>query len=111
MITTTFLDANLLHDIDTGKSVTAVLHFINTTLIDWYLERQATVETAMYGSEFVAMRTATEQIMDLRNTLRYLDVPIMTKAYMFGNKSQLSQVQLYLNLCSMKDTTCCHTKE
>ena len=23
--------------------------------------------------------------MDLRNTLRYLDVPIMTKAYMFGD--------------------------
>ena len=27
VITTTFLDANLLHDIVTGKSVTAVLHF------------------------------------------------------------------------------------
>ena len=33
-------------------------------------------------------KTATEQIMDLRNTLRYLGVPIMTKAHMFGdNKS------------------------
>ena len=28
--TTTFLDANLLHDIVTGTSVTAVLHFVNT---------------------------------------------------------------------------------
>ena len=45
---TTFLDDNLLHDMDTGKSVTvtAVLHFINTTPIDWYLKRQAAVETA-----------------------------------------------------------------
>ena len=34
VITTTFLDSNLLHDIVTGKSVTAVLHFINTTPID-----------------------------------------------------------------------------
>ena len=84
----TFLDANLLHDIVTGKSVTAVFHFINTTPIDWYLKRQATVETVTYGSEFVATITATEQIMDLRSTLRYLGVPIMTKAYMFGdNKS------------------------
>ena len=50
--------------------------------------RQATVETTTYGSEFVAAKTATEQIMYLRNTLRYLGVPIMTKAYMFGdNKS------------------------
>ena len=47
--------------------------------------RQATVETATYGSELVAAKTATEQIMDLRNTLRYLGVPIMNKAYMFGD--------------------------
>ena len=82
---TTFQDAHPLHDIVTGKSVTAVLHFVNTTPTDWFLKRQATVETARYGSEFVAAKTATEQIMDLRNTLRYLGVPIMTKAYMFGD--------------------------
>ena len=56
--------------------------------MDWFSKRQATVETTTYGSEFVAEKAATEQIMDLRNTLRYLGVPIMTKAYMFGdNKS------------------------
>ena len=31
VISTTFLDTNLLHDLVIGKSVTAVLHFINTT--------------------------------------------------------------------------------
>ena len=36
VITTTFLDANLLHDIVTGKSVTAVLHLVNTTSTDWF---------------------------------------------------------------------------
>ena len=35
VLTTTFLiDANSLHDIVTGRSVTAVLHFINTTPTD-----------------------------------------------------------------------------
>ena len=34
VITTTFLDANLLHDIVTGNSVTAVLHFVNSTPTD-----------------------------------------------------------------------------
>ena len=51
--TTTFLDANLLHDLITGRSVTAVLHFFNLTPGDWYSKRQATVENATYGSEFV----------------------------------------------------------
>ena len=46
------------------------------------------MEAAKYGSEFVAAKTATEQMMDLRKTLRYLGVPIMTKVYMSGdNKS------------------------
>ena len=86
-ITTTYLDAKLLHDIVTGKSVTAILHFLNTTPTDWFSKRQATVETATYGSELVTAKTA-EQTMDLRNTLRYLEVPIKNKAYMFGdNKS------------------------
>ena len=85
VITTTFLDANLLHEIVTGKSVTTVLHFVNTTTTDWFLKRQATVETATYGSELVTAKTATEKVIDLRNTLRYLGVPIMNKAYMFRN--------------------------
>ena len=85
VITTTYLDANLLHDIVTGKSVMAILHFVNSTPVDWFSKRQATVETATNGSEFVAAKTATEQIMDLRNTLRYLGVPILNKAYMFGD--------------------------
>ena len=89
VITTTLLDANLLHDIVRGKSVTAVLQFVNTTPTEWFLKRQATVETATYDSEFVAAKTATEQIMSLSNTLRYLGIPIMTKAYMFGDNQSV----------------------
>ena len=59
-----FLDANLLIDIVTGKLVTAVLHFVNTTPTDWFSKRQAIVETATYGSGFVPAKTATEEIMD-----------------------------------------------
>ena len=87
--TTTFLDANLLHNHIAGRSVTAVLHFFTLTPGDWYSKRQATVENATYGSEFVAAKTATEQIVDLRQTLRNLGVPINSKAYMFGTTSLL----------------------
>ena len=63
--TTSFLDANLLHDLITGRSVPAVLHFFNLTPGHLYSKRQATVENATYGSEFVAAKTATEQIITL----------------------------------------------
>ena len=86
--TTHYVDANLHHDLATGKAVTAALHFLNQTPIDAYTKRQSTVETATYGYEFVAARTAVDQIIDIRTTLRYLGVPIRDKSYMFGdNKS------------------------
>ena len=81
--TTTTVDANLSHCLATGRSVTGCLHFVNHTPIDSYSKRQGTVETATYGSEFVASKTATKQIIDLRYTLRYLGVPIKTKSYLF----------------------------
>ena len=79
------MDANLNHCLATGRSVTGCLHFVNRTPIDSYSKRQTTVETATNGSEFVASKTATEQIIDLRHTLRYLGVPIKTKSYFFGD--------------------------
>ena len=83
--TTHYVDDNLHHDLATGKAVTAVLHFLNQTPIDAYTKRQSTVETATYGSEFVAARTAVDQIIDIRTTLRYLGVPIRDKSYMLGD--------------------------
>ena len=77
--TTTTLDANLIHCLATGVSLTTCLHFCNQTPTNWYSKKQATVETATYGSEFVAAKTATKQIMDLTYTLRYLGVPLRSK--------------------------------
>ena len=62
---------------------------MNATQIDWYSKKQATVETVTYGSEFVAAKICVEQIIDLRNTLRYLGVPICEKSYMFGNNKSV----------------------
>ena len=101
--TTTFLDANLLHDLITGGSVTAVLNFFNLMPGNWYSKRQATVENATYGSEFVAAKTATERIVDIRQTLRYLGVPIKSKAYMFGdNKSVVTSSTVPHSLLSKR---------
>jgi hypothetical protein len=51
---------NLRHDIAMGRSVTGILHLMNKAPIEWYSKKQATVETATYGSEFVAARICTE---------------------------------------------------
>jgi len=86
---THYVDANLMHDMTTGKSVTGILHLLNQTPIDWYSKKQPTVETATYGSEFVAARTCVEQVIDLHLTLCYLGVPIHQKTYMFGDNESV----------------------
>ena len=53
------LNVNLLHCLASGVSLTPCLHFCNETPPEWYSKKQATVETATYGSEFVAAKTAT----------------------------------------------------
>ena len=60
VVTPTTMDANLNHCLATGKSSTGCLDFVNKTPVDWYSKKQATVETATYGLEFVASKTATE---------------------------------------------------
>ena len=73
---THYVDANMFYDALTGRSVTGVLHMLNATPIDWYSKKQATVETATYGSEFVAACICIVQVIDLQTTLMYLGVSI-----------------------------------
>ena len=87
--TSSFVDANLFHDLINGRSVTGILHFLNKTPIDWFTKLQSTVEAATFGSEYVAARTCTDQIIDLRMTLRYLGVPIDGHSMMFGDNESV----------------------
>ena len=103
VITTTTMDANLNHCLATCKSLTGCLHFVNKTPVDWYSKKQATVETATSGSEFVAAKTATEQIMDIRQTLRYLGAPIGAKYFLFGdNRSVVTSATLRHSVLSKR---------
>ena len=85
VVHTCYVDANLMHDITTGKSVSATLHLLNQTPIDWFSKKQGTVETATYGSKFMAAWIAIDQIVETRITLRYLGVPLEGATHLFGD--------------------------
>ena len=94
VVTTTTMDANLNHCLATGNSLTGCLHFVNKTPVDWNSKKQATVQRAAYGLECVAAKTATEQIMDIRQTLN-LGAPIGSKSYLFHeNRSVITSATL-----------------
>jgi hypothetical protein len=94
---THYVDANLMHDVMTRKSVTGILHLVNKAPIEWYSKKQATVEMATYGSECVAARTCVEQIIDLRTTLRHLGVTIRGKSYIFGDNKSVVDSSMQVN--------------
>jgi len=57
---THYVDANLYHDMITGRSVTGILHLVNKTPIDWYSKKQATIEIATYGCELIAAQIGVD---------------------------------------------------
>jgi hypothetical protein len=73
------------HAMIMGRSVTGILHLVKQSPFDWFSKKQSTVETATYGSEFVAAHTATEQIMANRAAFRYISVSIEGPTFMFGD--------------------------
>jgi Reverse transcriptase (RNA-dependent DNA polymerase) len=102
---THYVDANLYHDMLTGRFVTGILHFLNKTPMDWFSKKQSTVETAMYGSEFVAARTCTEQIIDFLHSV-ILVYPSVTGAICSEIIKVLLIVLHILMPSSTRDTQC-----
>jgi hypothetical protein len=66
VIMTCFVDANHAGDKITRRSQTGFIIYVNNAPIDWFSKKQNTCESSTFGSEFVAMRIATERIKALR---------------------------------------------
>ena len=74
----------------TGRSVTAVLHLVNQTPMEWLSKKQAMVETVTYESEFdAAARNAAQQSMGLQTALRYLGIMVKDPTHLFGNNGSV----------------------
>ena len=71
-----FVDSDQAGDKVTRRSQSGILIFLNLAPIIWYSKRQNTVETSTLGSEFIAMKTAVEQIESLWYKLRMVGVPL-----------------------------------
>ena len=84
-----FADAAHADDFITRRSTTGIIIFVNGTPIQWYSKRQNTVESSTYGSEFVAMRIATELTIGLRNDLYTLGFPIHGPANLFCDNQSM----------------------
>jgi hypothetical protein len=80
--TTSFVDANLLFDLVTGRYAAGIIHLLKKTPVSWFSKKLSTVENSTYGSEFSALRIVVEQVISIRQDLRYLGVPVAGPSYL-----------------------------
>ena len=80
-----YVDADLAGDTRTRRSRTGYLVFLNSALIMWLSKKQATIETSVFGSEFVAMKQGVEACRGLRYKLRMMGVPVDGPNYVYGD--------------------------
>jgi hypothetical protein len=95
-----YVDADHAGDLLTRRSRTGFIVFLNGAPIYWSSKKQMSCETSTFGSEFVAMKQATEYIRGLRYKLRMMGITVDEPAYVFGdnqsvlaNTTQLPLVQ------------------
>ena len=78
-----FVDSDHAGDRITRRSQTGIILYCNSAPIIWYSKRQNTVESSTFGSEFVALRIASELIVSLRYKLRMFGIPVEGPANVF----------------------------
>ncbi len=70
----------------TRRSRTGFLIFCNMALIDWVSKKQATIETSVFGAEFVAMKNGIEKLQGLCYKLCMMGIPSTGPSFIYADK-------------------------
>jgi len=63
-------------------------------LIAWLSKKQPTVETSVFGADFVVLKSGPEKLRGIRYKLRMMGVPIFGPSFVFGeNMSVIHNTQ------------------
>ena len=104
-----FVDSDHTGDKVTCRSKTGILIFLNHVPIIWYSKRQDTVEMSMFGSEYIAMKTAVEQIKSLWYKLRMFGVLLEGPTNVFcDNEAVFKNVSQPDSTLKKKHTLICY---
>jgi len=76
------VDADHAGDTVSRRSRTGFFIYVNMAPIVFHSKKETTIETSVFGSEFVAMKAAMETSRGLRYKLRMMGVPINGPTYM-----------------------------
>ena len=80
-----FVDSDHAGDRLTRRSRTGFIIYLNMAPIVWCSKKQSTIETSVFGAEFVAMKNGMETLRGLRYKLRMMGVPLSGPSYVYGD--------------------------
>lgn len=104
-----FVDSDHAGDKRTRRSRTGFIIFLNMAPIVWFSKKQATIETSVFGAEFVAMKQGMECLRGLRYKLRMMGVAISGPSYIYGdNMSVIHNTQRPESMLKKKSNSICY---
>ena len=105
-----FSDSDHAGDKLTRQSRTGYIIFLNNAPIYWLSKKQVTIETSLFGAEFVAMKIEMETLRGLQYNLRMMGVPILGPSFICGdNMSVIHNTQRLESALTKKlNSICCH---
>ncbi len=75
----------------TRRSCTGFIIFCNLVPIIWLSKQQATIESSVFGAEFVAMKHGIKMLRGLRYKIHMMGITLSGPTYVYGdNKSQVT---------------------
>jgi hypothetical protein len=109
------VDLRLFVDSDhAGEHFTRLLRtgfviYLNMASIVWFSKRQPSVESSVFGAEFVAMKNGIETTRGLRYKLRMMGVTIDGPTYVYGdNMSVVHNTQRPESVLKKKNNAICY---
>jgi hypothetical protein len=104
-----FVDSDHAGDQSNRRSRTGFIILLNQAPIVWFSKRQPTIESSVFGAEFVAMKNGMEAIRGLRYKLRMMGVPLVGAAYIYGdNMSVIHNMQRPESMLQKKSNSICY---
>jgi hypothetical protein len=89
--------------------MTGFVIYLNMAPIVWFSKRQPTVESSVFGAEFVAMKNGIETCRGLRYKLRMMGVALSVPACVYGdNMSVVQNNQRPESVLKMKSNYICY---
>jgi hypothetical protein len=84
-----FVDSDHAGEQFTRRSKTGYVIYLNMAPIVWFSKRQPTVESSVFGAEFVAMKNGIDTCRGLRYKLRMMSVTLSGPMFVYGDNMSL----------------------